>query len=118
MLVGRRRSQDLVSPGCVARSSLDEAEERAPCFLLFFLGFKPQTAASTLLGRNLRGAGLLACRDKGTTQELPSEARPSSLTSAFGLGSPWRGLLSCLPAWTTQVSTSRAGKMWASGSPH
>lgn len=89
MLAGRRRSQDLVSPGCVARSSMDEAEERAPCFLFFFLSFKPQTAASILLGRSLQGAGLLVCRGKVTTPEPPSEAQPSSLPSAFGLGSPW-----------------------------
>lgn len=104
---------------------MHEAEEQAPCFLFSYLGFKPQTAASILLGRSLRGAGLLACPGEVTTQGPPSETQPSPLSPAFALGSPWQGprnapcgLLCCLPAVTTQVSTSRAGKRWASESPH
>lgn len=40
MLVGRRRSQDLASPGCVAKSRMHEAEEQAPCFPFFLPGFQ------------------------------------------------------------------------------
>lgn len=70
---------------------MHEAEEQAPCFLFSYLGFKPQTAASILLGRSLRGAGLLACPGEVTTQGPPSETQPSPLSLAFALGSPWQG---------------------------
>lgn len=104
---------------------MHEAEEQAPCFPFFLPGFQTPNSSFDPAGEESARGGPACVPGEVRTQGPPSETQPSPLSPAFALGSPWQGprmapcgLLCCLPAVTTQVSTSRAGKMWASESPH
>lgn len=83
MLVGRRQSQDLASPGCVARSRMHEAEEQAPCFPFFLPGFQTPNSSFDPAGEE-SARGRPACVP-GRGYDTGASVRDSAFAPLTGL---------------------------------